>query len=343
MHSMSSEVDDVIMSMPFPRSEVLSPTRQKDKAAVSLVDPGLGFVDPLEKDIGLRVEEGPVDCFKGSGSGSDPVLECDWGANLGRSICSEVDGDHFVLPKGSLLGDSGPGFGPPMKGEGPHVEGVDGSKDDLLIEGVLPDSKHSGGPNIEGVEAQISLGDSGLLLEGVDVLDSNAKPNTAPPMGFEWHFLANIWVLDPIIAPKNANLGVGVGDSYASETEDRDDEFASDDSIYEFERSIKELLPGMKEGSSSPTNHAPKGVRKSDRPKKPSSRWTEEAGYVAEPPRSTKKKVTRDDASEAPIDLRVKMEDHIATIKRSLDFAGPRSVGEEATPMNEVDQASGEE
>lgn len=54
----------------------------------------------------------------------------------------------------------------------------------------------------------------------------------------------------------------------------------------------------MKEGNSSPTIESPKGVRKSELQKKPSSRWNEEAGYLAESPRSTKKKVLHDESSK---------------------------------------------
>lgn len=91
--------------------------------------------------------------------------------------------------------------------------------------------------------------------------------------------------------------GSGGGDSHVSELEDRVEEFASDESSYEFERSIRELLPGLKEGESSLSTVVPKGVRKSERHKKPSSRWNKEAGFVPEPPRSTKKKGLCEDAS----------------------------------------------
>lgn len=42
----------------------------------------------------------------------------------------------------------------------------------------------------------------------------------------------------------------------------------------------------------------PKGSRRSERQKKPSSRFNEDAGFVPEPPRSSKKKVLHDEPTE---------------------------------------------
>lgn len=41
-------------------------------------------------------------------------------------------------------------------------------------------------------------------------------------------------------------------------------------------------------------SNAPRKIRKSDRPKKPSARWNEDAGFVQQPPQSTKKKNPKD-------------------------------------------------
>lgn len=41
--------------------------------------------------------------------------------------------------------------------------------------------------------------------------------------------------------------------------------------------------------------------RRSDRTKKPSTRWNEEAGFLPQPPRSTKKKIPEDPREGAPI------------------------------------------
>ncbi|XP_039136264.1 uncharacterized protein LOC120273647 [Dioscorea cayenensis subsp. rotundata] len=107
----------------------------------------------------------------------------------------------------------------------------------------------------DGEAPQCSVGESGRLLEGVDVLD--------------------------VLVHKDIVKGAVLGDSHVSEMEDREEEYVSDESSYEFERSIRVSLPRLKERNSSPSNKATKGVRKSERHKKPSSRWNEEVGYVA--------------------------------------------------------------
>lgn len=57
---------------------------------------------------------------------------------------------------------------------------------------------------------------------------------------------------------------------------------------------IKKLFPGTYSGvntnSSPQVKNFPETTRRSERQKKPSSRWTEEAGYLALPSRSGKKK-----------------------------------------------------
>lgn len=58
------------------------------------------------------------------------------------------------------------------------------------------------------------------------------------------------------------------------------------------------MLPGLKVGNSSSDVGALVGTRKSERSKKPSSSWNEEAGFVVEPPRSAKKKALRGDLPE---------------------------------------------
>lgn len=63
----------------------------------------------------------------------------------------------------------------------------------------------------------------------------------------------------------------------------------SDDSVVEFERKLHELMPDLHGKKDPITSEHPKGSRRSERPKKPPSRFIEEA----EPPKSTKKKVSR--------------------------------------------------
>lgn len=104
-----------------------------------------------------------------------------------------------------------------------------------------------------------------MLLEGVDVIDGKARPATFPPEGFHWQFLAIFWVLDPVMVDKETDKGMEISEPHVSETEDLNEEYASDDSIFEFERLLRELMPGLKGGSSSRSIDAPKGVRKSER------------------------------------------------------------------------------
>lgn len=58
----------------------------------------------------------------------------------------------------------------------------------------------------------------------------------------------------------------------------------------EFERNLKILMPDLHGGTDLLSLGQALGTRKSERQKKPSSWFNEEAGYLAEPPKSTKKK-----------------------------------------------------
>lgn len=66
------------------------------------------------------------------------------------------------------------------------------------------------------------------------------------------------------------------------------------DSASEFEKNLRVLLPDLQIGSSLGNYDPAKGSRRSKRQKKPSSRFNEEAGFIPEPPRSSKKKLTQD-------------------------------------------------
>lgn len=67
------------------------------------------------------------------------------------------------------------------------------------------------------------------------------------------------------------------------------------------------------------------GTRKSERHKKPSLRFNEEAGFLVEPPRSAKKKGACKDSSKAAADgAQAKLEDSMAIIRRSLEFLDPQ-------------------
>lgn len=242
-----------------------------------------GFVDPLALDMELRQGDGPISIVKGNRPGS--------GGPLFGPAHSHRGAD----------GDRGSRSGPISTSEGPTCR--------LLNEEVQTAISHENGLASEGEGVNCPLKEHGLLLEGVDVLNDHAKPTTVPPAGFQWQFLANVWVLAPVAVHKDIGKEGELGDSHVSESEDRDEEYESDEPIYEFERSIRELLPGLKEGESSPPTDVAKGVRKSERHKKPSSRWNEEAGFVAEPPRSTKMKVILEDPSEGAPSLPLAISD----------------------------------
>lgn len=66
----------------------------------------------------------------------------------------------------------------------------------------------------------------------------------------------------------------------------------------EFERNLREFMSGLKEDNPATVADKPKGARRSERPKKPSMRFNEISGYLLEPPRSTKTKVTQEESSE---------------------------------------------
>lgn len=135
----------------------------------------------------------------------------------------------------------------------------------------------------------------------MDFRDISAAPTLEPPIGFSWKFLSGAWVLAPVDLPIDSEdpngdelLYDGEGDdgSKARSTDaiSQGVDVESDDSITDFERNLRVLLPGFQGGNTE--QELAVGTRKSERPKKPSSRFTEDAGYLTEPPKSTKKKGT---------------------------------------------------
>lgn len=270
--------------------EVPLATRQLEKQCREKeVRPAQAFDDPLASDVGLRFGVGPDPVLAGRELGSDPMCEEDWVSILGRPTHSAGNGGLTNLEGETGELNIGPSFGPLVSSEGLKTDGPR----------VGPGGDRGGAS--EGKEATCTWRKGVDLLKGVGILDGLALPNSVPPEGFQWQFLANVWVLAPVSSIKELGEEGELGGSHVSESEDRVEEYASDESIYEFERSMKELLPGLKVGDSSPTKEVPKSLRKSERHKKPSSRWNEEAGFVAEPPRSTKKKVMSEDSSEGTL------------------------------------------
>lgn len=64
--------------------------------------------------------------------------------------------------------------------------------------------------------------------------------------------------------PLEVDKGVE-GKDHVSEIADLDEEYGSDDSVTEFERSLKEMMSDLKVGNSSTTTASALGTRKSER------------------------------------------------------------------------------
>lgn len=145
-----------------------------------------------------------------------------------------------------------------------------------------------------------------LDLENVNFNDDSALPDLVPPAGFSWEFIIGCWALKPVF--KQPMISVDCVAKEASEQEDLhspsnvmetpDSLYESDDSVSEFERNLRELMPGMIGEPEPAAEKHTKGTKRSERPKKPSSRFNEEAGYIAKPLKPTKKKPVRGDVGE---------------------------------------------
>lgn len=140
-----------------------------------------------------------------------------------------------------------------------------------------------------------------VKLSKVNFKDKSAVPTIDPLDGFLWQFIAGGWAFVPVLAQEDA--GGRSGTDLMSEGDEGSDErptddvslgvkVESDDLASEFERNLRELLPGLQGGLEASGQRQATGLRKSERSKKPSSRFTEDAGYLTEPPKLTKKKGT---------------------------------------------------
>ncbi|KAH7690551.1 Zinc finger CCHC-type protein [Dioscorea alata] len=138
----------------------------------------------------------------------------------------------------------------------------------------------------------------------VDLEEIPGRPSTSPPWGFKWHFLTGLWVLIP--DPNHPHLTEGdldnqlerAGiDSVLADQEVEDPtpvtSLDSDDHASDFDRNLQALLTDFQGGQVASAVVPPSGTRRSDRPKKPPSRFNEDAGYLSDLPKSTKKKSTR--------------------------------------------------
>lgn len=202
--SLTSEVPDNHACMIFDKTKVTASTWQgREKVGV----PGKRFVDPLEMEIGLHGIDGPLHCAKQI-SKADPVLEYELGSFVGRPIQYVAVGDLGDFSGGT--GDGGSGLGPEfcIASNGPErVRSTSG----YMYVGALPVSMHSDERVREGEPDLGSVLQPGLLLDGVDFLDGQAKPTTIPPAGFQWQFLANVWVLVLVTVHKDMEKVVEVG------------------------------------------------------------------------------------------------------------------------------------
>lgn len=101
-------------------------------------------------------------------------------------------------------------------------------------------------------------------LESLNFKDDSATPAVAPPDGFKCHFLEGVWALVPISVISNARdytevndvgiIGEDVEDGSdvrSPEVRSQDIGHDSDDSMTEFERNLKILLPCLHEETES--------------------------------------------------------------------------------------------
>lgn len=211
------------------------------------------------------------------------------GLRVGLKACeasAPIGGVSTGLGPGSELAtDSGPDqrVGPDI---GPELDARE-----LTVATVLD------GPNSAGPPA---VGNSGC--SGVDFSNEKVPLVMVPPPGFHWQFLAGVWALVPalvLIVVGVEGLEGELKDLEGIDTQSADGASPyhiskSNESMSEFEKNLRDLLPDLPVGKNSYTSDQPKGIRRSGRPKKPLSRFDEEV----EPPKSFKKKVTSGEALE---------------------------------------------
>lgn len=113
------------------------------------------------------------------------------------------------------------------------------------------------------------LGDI-VISSQVNFEDILVKAEATPPAGFTWKFSKEVWALFPgnvgtrvasVAVPSDPNLG----DSRSADFISSDLEGDSDDSASEFERNLRELLPGFQGSSVVGKLDPPKISRRSER------------------------------------------------------------------------------
>lgn len=153
------------------------------------------------------------------------------------------------------------------------------------------------------------------------------------PEGYTWVVIHGGWTLipkvnsDKFVTPDQPPITPTVSDPLDEELVDWDDdeddqEFLADD--FADVNDIPEECDDFADPAiiASVVQHSE--VRRSDRNKKPSTRWNEEAGFIQHPPRSSKKKIP-EDPREAKDSTQQVSSDSIQSVKRSLDFLSTRT------------------
>lgn len=157
--------------------------------------------------------------------------------------------------------------------------------------------KEAAGPSAGPMPTRID-GSLSFNFPGLEISASSGPPCFVPPPGFRWKILEGVWAMVPGVATNEGSptdlehhdLGGTGSQSMVKESPSNSAE--SEDSVSVFERELRVLLPDLPCAAEEATAEQRIGTRRSERPKKPSSRFTEDAGFVAEPPKSTKKKMT---------------------------------------------------
>ncbi|XP_039139646.1 uncharacterized protein LOC120276971 [Dioscorea cayenensis subsp. rotundata] len=210
------------------------------------------------------------------------------------------------------------------------------------------------------IDGPVLISPTHVLDEEIVISPEACFDATKPPLpgplisGYSWHFSCGAWCLIPknhsLHSDNNHHIGdtsdnwedEEVGDKNLEEVLGGDDfvpnsqlnldfpssdKDGSDDSSSDFEEKIRRMFLDSNSGKTTTehTKHGKtpsEGKRRSERQKKPSSRWTEEAGYLAQPPKSARKKGTGSNtlSPEVPDKKKPRLEDSAVSAKRSLDF-----------------------
>lgn len=279
-------------------------------------------LDPITL-VGSDVQMGLVN--QESESVCDPLLLCEVGCFVGRQSPTENRGrSSKVAGPNDLSGPSGDHGSVNLQSSKEYglglVTGCDKQKGSFDVREMMANTIGPGqvdglefGPKFKepGVDdgfgdgLDISFNTKAVIpidLKNINFKDEEAMPDLVPPVGFAWDFIAGGWALRPsvgqvtvtsVVEPMEAPIEQNKVHSPSVIIASSDSTYESDESISEFEKNLRDLLPDLPGGSDRALS-----TRRSERKKKPSSRFTEEAGYVAEPPRSTKKKAIRGDIGE---------------------------------------------